>query len=75
MCDFCYNELFVDTKYGFAPKSMQYHWINCLDCQREIVDVAWIDDRGVLHYKMSGYRFVQKMHSLSHSISGAHYSS
>lgn len=74
MCGDCYSELFVETKYGFAPKSLRVNWYNCPDCQREIVLMTSLNGKGGLTCKWSGLQFVKNIQSLSHSISGAHYS-
>lgn len=75
ICEKCYNELFIDTKYGFAPRSSQFNWLNCAECQKEIVDITWIDQKGHLRYQMSSYRFVNNMYSYFNGNAGIKYSS
>ena len=74
MCDFCYNELFVETKYGFAPKSLRVNWYDCPDCQREIVDLTWYDTRGRLKYMMSGWQYVKNLNFYFNRHAGLKYS-
>lgn len=70
LCEKCNNELFVETKYGFAPRNLQFNWLNCLYCRKEIVDITWIDDKGLLRYQMSAYRFIKNMNSYHNSLGG-----
>jgi len=75
ICEYCFNELFVETKYGFSPKDTQYNWHNCPDCQKEIVYITWIGDRGAVRYQMSAYRFVKNIYGFYNGIGGLKYSS
>lgn len=75
LCVTCYQELFIDTKYGFAPRSSQFNWLNCTECQKEIVDITWIDQKGHLRYQMSSYRFFNNMYSYFNGNAGIKYSS
>jgi hypothetical protein len=75
MCDFCYNELFVETKYGFAPKSLRVNWYDCPVCQREIVLMTSLNGKGGLTCKWSGFQFVKNVQSLTRSHAGMQYSS
>lgn len=75
MCECCYKELFVDTKYGFAPRNQQLNWLTCPECQREIVDLTWYDLKGHLKYKMSGIQYVKNLNSYLKSAAGSQYSS
>ena len=61
LCDNCDKELFFETKYGFAPRSEQYNWINCPRCKKEIVDLTWFDSNGILRYEMSGIQFIKNV--------------
>ena len=69
LCDKCDKELFVETKYGFAPRNQQYNWINCPHCLKEIVDLNWVDSNGNPRYQMSSYQFIKNMNYFIRSSS------
>ena len=74
ICEACYNDLFVETTHGFAPKDLQCDWLNCPECKKEIVDIIWSDNHGVLKCRRSAYRFVENMYSLFNGPAGLKYS-
>ncbi len=75
MCECCYKELFVETKYGFAPRNSRFNWHNCPECMREIADLTWYDSRGRLKYMMSAWQYVKCMNSYFNGSAGFKYSS
>lgn len=74
MCECCYKELFVETKYGFAPRNPRFNWHNCPECMREIIDLTWIDLKGHLKYKMSGIQYVKNLNYYYQGLAGLKYS-
>ena len=62
MCECCYKELFVETKYGFAPRNPRFNWHNCPECMREIMDLtlkthesSWQEGNAGLTYSYSSF--------------------
>lgn len=64
ICTNCYDALFVETKYGFAPRNQQLNWHSCPECEREIIDLTWFDSYGKLKFMSSGLQYIKNMNSL-----------